>query len=42
MNVWGWARIVPNVLGEDGWAKYPNVKRMVDEYQRAASRPAAP
>ena len=38
MNVWGWARLVPNVLGEGGWAKFPNLKRMVDEI---GARPAA-
>ena len=38
MNVWGWARLVPMVLGEDGWSKLPNVKRLVDEIN---ARPAA-
>jgi GST-like protein len=38
MNVWGWARLMPNVLGEGAWAKYPNLKRMVDEI---SARPAA-
>ena len=36
MNVWGWARLIPNILGEGGWAKFPNLKRMVDEVTRAA------
>ena len=31
MNVWGWARLMPNVLGEQAWAKFPNLKRLVDE-----------
>ena len=31
MDVWGWARMIPFVLGEDAVAKYPNVKRLVDE-----------
>ena len=31
MNVWGWARLMPNVLGEGAWAKFPNLKRLVDE-----------
>src|SRR5215207_5678681 len=31
MNVWGWARLMPNVLGEGAWAKFPSLKRMVDE-----------
>jgi GST-like protein len=38
MNVWGWARIVPFVLGEDALAQFPNVKRLVDEI---SARPAA-
>ena len=38
MNVWGWARIVPFVLGEDALAQFPNVKRLVDEIN---ARPAA-
>ena len=27
MNIWGWARLIPNVLGEKGWEKFPNLKR---------------
>jgi GSH-dependent disulfide-bond oxidoreductase len=38
MAVWGWARLVPNVLGENAWAKLPNLKRLVDEI---GARPAA-
>jgi len=38
MAVWGWARLVPNVLGEGAWAKFPNLKRLVDEI---SARPAA-
>jgi GSH-dependent disulfide-bond oxidoreductase len=38
MAFWGWARMAPFVLGEEGYAKYPNVKRLVDE---VAARPAA-
>ena len=38
MAVWGWARLAPNVLGEAEWAKYANLKRMVDEI---SARPAA-
>jgi GST-like protein len=38
MNVWGWARLMPNILGEAGWAKFGNLKRMVDEI---SARPAA-
>ena len=36
MAVWGWARLVPTALGEDDWAKFPNLKRLVDEISRAA------
>ena len=38
MAFWGWARMAPFVLGDDVYAKYPNVKRLVDE---VAARPAA-
>jgi GSH-dependent disulfide-bond oxidoreductase len=38
MDVWGWARLVPFVMGEEAWAKLPNVKRLVDE---VSARPAA-
>jgi GSH-dependent disulfide-bond oxidoreductase len=38
MDVWGWARLIPNVLGETAWAKFPNLKRLVDEI---SARPAA-
>ena len=38
MNVWGWARMMPNVLGEAAWDKFQNLKRLVDEI---SARPAA-
>ena len=38
MDVWGWARIVPFVLGDDALTKFPNVKRLVEEIN---ARPAA-
>jgi GSH-dependent disulfide-bond oxidoreductase len=39
MAVWGWARLVPLVLGgEENWAKLPNLKRLLDEIN---ARPAA-
>ena len=38
MDVWGWARLIPTVLGEQAWAKFPNLKRLVDEI---SARPAA-
>ena len=38
MDVWGWARLVPMIMGEAAWAKLPNVKRLVDEI---GARPAA-
>ncbi|MDB5817658.1 MAG: glutathione S-transferase, N-terminal domain protein [Rhizobacter sp.] len=31
MAVWGWARLVPRVLGADAWTGLPNVKRLLDE-----------
>ena len=36
MDVWGWARLMP--LGEPAWAKFPNLKRLVDD---VSARPAA-
>jgi len=38
MDMWGWARMIPFILGDDAWAKFPNVKRLVDEIN---ARPAA-
>ena len=38
MDVWGWARMIPFILGDDAFAKYPNVKKLVDEI---SARPAA-
>ena len=38
MDVWGWARLIPTVLGEKTWVKFPNLKRLVDEI---SARPAA-
>jgi len=38
MDVWGWARMVPFILGEEAWAKLPHLKRLVDEI---SARPAA-
>ncbi len=38
MDVWGWARMAPFVLGDEAFAKFPNVKRLHDEI---SARPAA-
>jgi GSH-dependent disulfide-bond oxidoreductase len=38
MAVWGWARMVPYVLGEDAWDRLPHLKRHLD---MISSRPAA-
>jgi GSH-dependent disulfide-bond oxidoreductase len=38
MAMWGWARMVPFILGEDAWADFPDLKRLLDEI---SSRPAA-
>jgi GST-like protein len=38
MGVWGWTRLVPNILGDSGFAKFANVKRLTDEI---SARPAA-
>jgi GST-like protein len=37
MDVWGWARMAPFILGERIWAKLPNLQRLHDEI---AARPA--
>jgi GST-like protein len=42
MAVWGWARLLPTVLGEEKWAQFPNLKRLVDEISaRDAAKRAA-
>ena len=38
MALWGWIRMAPYVLGDEVFAKYPNVKRLLDEI---TARPAA-
>jgi GSH-dependent disulfide-bond oxidoreductase len=38
MDVWGWARMVPFVLGKEAWDELPNLKRLADEIE---ARPAA-
>ena len=38
MALWGWARMVPFILGDGAWVTLPNVKRLVDEIE---SRQAA-
>lgn len=39
MAVWGWARLIPTVMGgEAAWARFPNVRRLLDEINQ---RPAA-
>ena len=38
MDVWGWARMIPFILGDGAWDKFPNLKRLHDE---VAARPAA-
>ena len=38
MALWGWARLVPFVLGEDALAGWPNLKRLLDTID---ARPAA-
>ena len=38
MALWGWARMVPFILGDDAWAALPNLKRLFDEI---SARPAA-
>ena len=38
MALWGWARMAPFVLGDDAFARFPQVKRLLDE---VSARPAA-
>jgi GST-like protein len=38
MDVWGWARMATFILGDGAWAKFPHLKRLVDEI---GARPAA-
>jgi len=38
MSVWGWARMIAFIMGEEAWAGLPNVKRLHDEI---SARPAA-
>jgi GST-like protein len=38
MDIWGWSRLIPYILGEEAWARLPNLKRLVDEI---SARPAA-
>ncbi len=38
MALWGWARMVPFVLGDEAMAKFPHLKRFMDEIN---ARPAA-
>jgi len=38
MAVWGWARMVPFILGDGAWESLPNLKRLLDQ---TSARPAA-
>jgi GST-like protein len=38
MAMWGWARAIPFIFGDEGYAALPNVKRLFDEIN---ARPAA-
>jgi GSH-dependent disulfide-bond oxidoreductase len=38
MAAWGWARVVPFILGDEAWATFPNLKRWFDSI---SARPAA-
>jgi GST-like protein len=38
MALWGWSRMTPFILGDDAWAKLPNLKR---HHDWVAARPAA-
>jgi GST-like protein len=38
MAAWGWARMVPFILGDDAWSRFPHFKRWFDDI---SARPAA-
>ena len=38
MALWGWARMIPFILGDDAWEKLPHIKRWIDVIN---ARPAA-
>ncbi|HWB44371.1 MAG TPA: glutathione S-transferase N-terminal domain-containing protein [Hyphomicrobiaceae bacterium] len=38
MDAWGWSRMIPFILGEEAWRRFPNLKRLFDEI---SARPAA-
>jgi GST-like protein len=38
MALWGWARLIPVALGDTAWAKFPSLKKLIDEI---GARPAA-
>lgn len=38
MDVWGWSRMLPFILGDDAWVQFPNLRRLTDEIM---ARPAA-
>ncbi|WP_323018037.1 glutathione S-transferase family protein [Castellaniella sp.] len=38
MSLWGWCRGIDYLMGDAGWVRFPNVKRLYDELN---SRPAA-
>lgn len=38
MALWGWARLIHVALGEEHWAKFPNLKKLID---KISARPAA-
>jgi GST-like protein len=38
MAVWGWARVIPFIMGPEAWDKLPNLKRLMDDIN---ARPAA-
>jgi len=37
MSVWGWARALPFIFGEEAWSQFANIKRLLEEIN---ARPA--
>ena len=38
MAAWGWARMVPFIMGDDAWGRFPNLRRLHDEIAAPARR----
>ena len=41
MALWGWARMLHFVIGQEAWASFPHVRRLLDEISARAAAQAA-